>query len=45
MLTRQLDGPDLDGLVSEAAFFFGLEMYHLPLLAGGRMLRNGGVLA
>lgn len=31
MLARQLDGPDLDGLISEAAFFLGLEVHHTPL--------------
>ena len=31
MLTRQLNGPDLDCLVAEATFFFSLQMYHVPV--------------
>lgn len=31
MLTRQLDGPDLDRFIGKTAFLLGLEVHHAPL--------------
>ena len=33
MLARQLDAPDINGLIREPAFFFGLDVDHLSLLS------------
>jgi hypothetical protein len=43
MLTRQLDGPNLDGLLGEAAFFLGFEMDHASLGDDGGVGEEFGV--